>query len=284
MRFAKWISFIFFVFFSTSLFAFHHGIYVTQSSLLNSKKIHYFITQAKKHNIDTFIIDINTLPSKTYAANVADVIHNGITYVARIVVFPHGGTHAKIIDKSIWEKRLALAKAAAQLGAKAIQLDYIRYESKHPASPEKAKNILQVVRYFKKELSSDNVLLQMDIFGIAAHKPAHTIGQDPAILATTVDAFCPMVYPSHYMPFEFHSARPYETVFNSITALKEQIKDSPHVAIYAFIELYNYRIFMSHEKKVKYIQAEIDAAKKSGADGWYAWSPNNHYDVLFGML
>src|SRR3989338_3995237 len=189
-------------------YAFSRGIYLTQSTEQNNAKLSALIQKAKQYNIDTFVIDIN-IPSKIYAKNISTILASGIHYVARIVIFPHGGTHAQVTDKSIWQRRLNLAKYAENLGASAIQLDYIRYRSENPASPEKAKNILKVVQYFKKEVSP--TLLQMDIFGISTLRPAHTIGQDPASLAVAVNAFCPMVYPSHYEPFVFHSNSPYET-------------------------------------------------------------------------
>jgi len=265
--------------------AFTRGIYITQSTAENTAKLTGLIDQAKKYGIDSFVIDVNVLPGKRFTANVQKVIASGIHFVARIVIFPHGGTHAQITNRAIWEKRLALAKAAVNLGASAIQLDYIRYEASYPPNPEKAKQILKVVQYFKSELSPyKNVSLQMDIFGIAALKPAHTIGQDPAMLATAVNAFCPMVYPSHYEPFRIHAVTPYETIYHSITALKKQLVNYPNVAIYAYIEIYNYRFFLSHPKKMEYIKAEMKAVHDAGGNGWYVWSPNNHYPPLFEVL
>lgn len=276
------IIFLTFIFFSNA-FAFTRGIYITQSTAQNKAKLDGLITQAKKFGIDTFVIDIN-IPSKAYAANVKDVLQAGIHYVARVVIFPKGGTLAQVNDKSIWEKRLALAKYAIGLGATAIQLDYIRFRAENPASPEKAKNILKVVQYFKKQLAPYKVSLQMDIFGIATHKPAHTIGQDAGLLANSVNVFCPMVYPSHYEPFRFHAVRPYETILNSITALKKQLGNRTDVSIYAYIELYNYRFFMLPKKRLEYIAAEMKAVHDGGANGWYVWSPNNHYTPLFNVL
>lgn len=268
----------------THAFAFSRGIYITQSTAENTEKLTGLIQQSQKYGIDTFVIDVNTYPGKRFTANVKKVIASGIHFVARIVVFPHGGTHAQITNQSIWMKRLALAKAAIQLGASAIQLDYIRYEATYPPNPAKAKQILKVVRYFKDELAPHHISLQMDIFGIAALKPAHTIGQDPAMLATSVNAFCPMVYPSHYEPFREHAVHPYETVFHSVSSLKKQLVDFPGVAVYAFIEIYNYRYHLTPEAKSNYIIAEMKATHDAGASGWYVWSPNNHYSPLFAVL
>lgn len=269
--------------FLTQTMAFSRGIYITQSTAQNPSKMAYLIANAKKFGIDTFIMDIN-IPSKAYAASVKNVLQQGIHYVARVVIFPHGGTHAQVTDKAIWAKRLALAKYAAGLGASSIQLDYIRFRSENPADPEKAKHIFRVVQYFKNQLSSDKVSLQLDIFGIAAHKPAHTIGQDPRSLASLVNAFCPMVYPSHYEPYLHHAVRPYETIFNSITALKKQLQHHQAVSIYAYIELFNYRYRLSAPERLNYIRAQMKAAHDSGANGWYVWSATNHYAPLFQVL
>lgn len=280
-RILKYITLFFLFIFSINIIAFSRGIYITQSTAQNKTKMAYLISQAKKFNIDTFVIDV-TGQSKSYAASIKNILQNRIHYVARIVIFPHGGTHAQVTNKSIWQRRLNLAKYAEKLGASAIQLDYIRYRSENPASPEKAKNILKVVQYFKKEVSPTP--LQMDIFGISTLRPAHTIGQDPAALAVAVNAFCPMVYPSHYEPFVFHSNRPYETVFNSVASLKKILQNHPGVAIYAYIEAYNYRFFLSPTKRTQYIKAEIKAAHDAGANGWYVWSATNHYAPLFQAL
>src|SRR3989338_6193645 len=86
------IAFFIFIFLSNT-YAFTRGIYLTQSTAQNKTKMAYLIAQSKKFGIDTFIIDMNG-PSKSYAANVKNVVRQGIHYVARVVIFPHGGTHA----------------------------------------------------------------------------------------------------------------------------------------------------------------------------------------------
>lgn len=268
---------------SSTASAFSHGIYVTQSTAQNKSQLMHLIQQSKKYGIDTFIIDVNNT-NKRYAENVKTVVQSGIHYVARVVIFPHGGTHAQVMDKNIWNKRLALAKYAVSLGASAIQLDYIRYRAENPPNPQKAKNILKVVQFFKEQLASSHVALQMDVFGIATLKPAHTIGQDLGLLSQSVDAICPMVYPSHYEPYKVYSEKPYETIFNAVKALKKQIPADKHVSIFAYIESYNYRYPMSHEKRLRYIASEMKGARDSGADGWYVWSANNRYQVLFEVL
>lgn len=270
---------------SSPLVAFHQGIYLTQITAENTSKMNKLIQNAKASGIDTFIIDVNR-KNHRYEKNIAAVRQHGIRYVARIVVFPHGGTHQQVTSKQIWEKRWGHALYAIQLGADAIQLDYIRYKAKQRPSHQNALFVKSVIQYFKEKLAStgNNVKLQIDIFGVAALKPSVHIGQNAKIFAEHVDTINPMVYPSHYEPFRYHAKRPYETVYESIRSLKSQIRDHQHVRVNAFIELFNYRYPMSRVHRVGYIKAQIKAAKEGGANGWYAWSANNKYGLLFTIL
>ena len=259
------------------------GIYVTQSTAENAEKLDYLIKESKETGISTFVVDTSRFNSR-YAANLQKVHDAGIRYVARIIMFPHGGTHEEIVNKDLWKKRWKLAEYAISLGASAIQLDYIRYSSKTKPSESNAENVLKVINYFDHKLKGTDVKLQIDIFGVAAHRPVPSIGQDVELFADSVDAINPMVYPSHYHPYKLHSEKPYKTVLNSVNALHKQLKGHEHVNVFAYIEMYNYRYPMTTEKRLEYIRAQIDAARDSAAKGWYAWSANNYYPLLFKVL
>ncbi|HEX4045076.1 MAG TPA: hypothetical protein VHZ76_05355, partial [Gammaproteobacteria bacterium] len=98
------------------------GIYITQSSLENTKLINYLIENAKAAGIDTFVVDLE-IPSKRYRENIALLKENNIKYVARIVMFPDGGTRAQVKDPERWQRKYALVKQAVDWGASEIQLD-----------------------------------------------------------------------------------------------------------------------------------------------------------------
>lgn len=259
------------------------GIYVTQNTAENRKRLLYLIKQSKAVGIDTFVVDI-WKPSKRLAKNIPLLKENGIRYVARVVVFPRGGTREQLANRALWEKRWKQAKYAISLGAQEIQLDYIRYKPSNIKSTDNAKRVLKVIKFFRNKLKGTGVKLQIDVFGISAIKPSLRIGHDVKLFAETVDAINPMVYPSHYEPYRQHAVTPYKTVFESVEALKEKITHAPHVRVYAYIELYNYRYPMSYATKQKYILAQLKAARKAGAHGWYAWSPGNKYKILFKVL
>ncbi|HEX2549891.1 MAG TPA: putative glycoside hydrolase, partial [Gammaproteobacteria bacterium] len=162
-----------FLFFSATVYAgLIKGIYINQETMEDSAQLSYLIDRAKKVGIQTFIVDLE-LPSKIYEKNAGLLKSNGINYVARIVVFPGGGTKEQIHSESYWEKKLKLAKTAIAYGANQIQLDYIRYSSKQPPSEQNAQDILKIIKWFKARI---NVPLQIDVFGISSFGPSKWIG------------------------------------------------------------------------------------------------------------
>lgn len=259
------------------------GIYITQQTMEDTKYISYLISRAKKVGINTFVVDLE-LPSQKYQQNIALLKDNKIIYIARIIMFPGGGTPEQIESATYREKKHRLVETALNYGAQQIQLDYIRFNSKQPASSEHAITIKKIIESFKNRLASEKIPLQVDVFGITAFGEEKHIGQSIPLFASVIDAVCPMVYPSHYEPFNYHFERPYKTVYESLMSIKQQFNDKLPIKLYPFIELSNYHYPLSREKKLKYIYAQIQAVQDAGADGWYAWSAKNYYDNLFTVL
>ena len=258
------------------------GIYLQQYTVQSPQRLNHLINGALEVGIDTFVVDLwNATPR--YKRAIQRIQQLGIRYVPRIVVFPDGGTPEQVASQEHWETRWELIKYALELGAKDIQLDYIRYASKTTASPQNALNIRSVVQFFESRVNAAGGHLQIDIFGEAAHAPSPHIGQDIALLAPHIDAVCPMVYPSHYQPYLERSKLPYETVFGSLTALKRQLGNSP-VDVLPYIEMNNHRYPMEGPERIQYIRAQLRAVREAQAQGWLAWSAGNHYDVLFDIL
>ncbi len=269
---------------TSSAFAWVKGIYITQTTLEDTKLITHLAEKAQSLGINTFVIDMEA-PSKRYQRNLEIVKKHNIQYVARVVVFPKGGERALIRSKAHWDKKLKLIKTALAYGADAIQLDYIRYSSKEKASEKNAEDIHDVIQYYRNQIPA-KIPLQLDVFGIASYKPSLHIGQDLPLFSKSVDAFVPMMYPSHYYPVDYHSARPYETIVGSMSKLEKQFESKipSNVHIYVFIEVWNYKYKYTGKKQLDYIHDEIRAVQDSKANGWYAWSANNKYNALFSVL
>jgi hypothetical protein len=260
------------------------GIYLTQYTLEDTPYLNYLIEHSKAVGINTFIVDLER-PSKRYHENLALLKRNNISYVARIVIFPGGGTKAQVSNPSVWQEKYSLVKQAVDWGADQIQLDYIRYNTEQAPTAQNARDIHHIIQWYKARLAAHKVPLQLDIFGIASFGPSVYIGQDIKLFSSTADAICPMVYPSHFEPFRQHAVTPYDTIYGALTALRDQFPEGKiPFKLYPYIELSNYRYPLSHPQRLKYIVAEIRAAEDAGADGWYVWSPHNEYDSLFEVL
>jgi hypothetical protein len=281
------ISFSSLFFFCTSLaYAWDKGIYLTQYMIEKPDKLNYFIKEAKESGINTFVVD-HDYYSSHFAPAVAKIKEAGIKCVVRIVVFSNGGNVEQIKSKEHWEKILKLAKDAIKAKVDVIQLDYIRYSSKQPANPQHAKDVYQVIRWFKERINADNVPMEIDIFGEVSYYPSMHIGQDIKLFADSVDGVNPMVYPSHFWPYQKYSAEPYKTINNSLNALTSQFDHKTPFKVHAFIEAANYHYLRktSNSEKQKYLLQEIRAVEDAkNVSGWYVWSANNVYDNLFKVL
>ena len=266
--------------------AWDKGIYLTQYMAENPKKLDYFIQQAKETGINTFVVDHDYFSSH-YAPAIQKIKAAGIKNVTRIVVFSNGGAAKQVRDEAYWEQKYKYIEDAIKAGSDTIQLDYIRYSSKEPADPQHAKDVYQVIKWFKTKTGAEKIPMEIDIFGEVSYYPSMHIGQDIKLFADTVDGVNPMVYPSHFWPYQKYSADPYKTVNSSLNALSGQFDHNPPFKIHAFIEAANYHYLkkMSDTQKQKYLLAEIRAVEDAkSTNGWYVWSANNVYDNLFTVL
>lgn len=259
------------------------GIYVTQYSLLTKQKLEYLIQNAKAVGLNTFVVDLWGMTPR-YKQNIQRVKDAGLRYVARIVVFPLGASPDQANSQAYLDKKLNLVKHAIAAGADEVQLDYIRYRVGTPSSERNEQRIHQIIKWFKAQIKDTNVPLQIDVFGEASFKPSRSIGQNIKLFGPSIDAINPMVYPSHYEPHPIPSKQPYKTILDSLNALHAQVGGERSFRLYPYIETSNYRYPMSNSSKVHYIHEQIRAVQDGKADGWYAWSPNNHYDNLFKTL
>lgn len=257
------------------------GIYLTQNSVSSLSQLKKYVHHAKEVGINTFVIDLKH-PSKNYLRGVRYLHQQHMPFVTRVVVFPNGGSRQQVRNHNYWQARWQLIHYAIAHHSSGIQLDYIRYHDRMPSNKKNSLDIRNIVKYFYNKINH-RVPLEIDIFGMVAHKPLHHIGQDARLLAPYVDAMCPMVYPSHYPAGYNKPSQAYHTVLRSLKALKRQLRGS-NVKIYAYIEVYSYRYRMGFARRVRYINDEIRAVKDAGVDGWYAWSPRNRYQALYRAL
>jgi len=163
-------------------------------------------------------------------------------------------------------------------------LDYIRYKPSEPPSHMNAEHIYNVISWFRAKLEPQHIPLQIDVFGISVFGESKYIGQNLKLFAPLVDVMCPMLYPSHFEPYQYHSTHPYETILESLTALRTQLNGNIPFKIYPYIEMSNFRMWHPDSEIAGYIYAQIKATQDGKSDGLYAWSAGNKYDFLFKTL
>lgn len=258
------------------------GIYITQQTMEDRDYLEYLIQRSRECGINTFIIDLNRV-TRTYEKNLILVRNAGIKYVARVVVFPLGGNKQNVNSEAYWTSRFRLVDAAIRLGAEEIQLDYIRYEASTKPSPDNKHDVHEVIKWFKHKIG-DRAKLQVDVFGETAFKESASIGQHLPTIAESVDVVCPMLYPSHFEPYQEHARKPYDIVYQAINSLQRQFKRRTPFRVYVYVELTNYRHKFTEEQLVGYFHSQVKAVEDAGADGWYVWSAGNKYDGLFRIL
>lgn len=258
------------------------GIYVQQLTAQDETRLPELIGKAKAAGLNTFVVDL-WRRSPTYAKAIETIQNAGLRYVPRITLFPDGARPEQIDDRELLGKRWRLVDYALKLGATDIQLDYIRFSSRNAPSAENASQVLDVIRFFRQRIRERGARLQIDVFGEVSYAPSIRIGQDMRRFAPELDAICPMLYPSHFEPYEETAKAPYATVHGALLALERQTKNNP-LPMYPFIEHFNYRHRMTDDERAVYFEAQLDAVLDSSAQGFYVWSVGNHYDIPFAVL
>jgi hypothetical protein len=258
------------------------GIYVQQLTAQDPGRLRELIDKSKKAGFNTFVVDL-WRRSPRYVTAIETIKNAGLNYVPRVTIFPDGARPEQIDDRGLLEHRARLLDYAIQLGATDVQIDYIRFSSRNRASPENADKVRDVIRFFRERVQRRGARLQIDVFGEVSYGPSLRIGQDMRVFAPELDAVCPMLYPSHFEPFQDTAKAPYETVHAAILALERQIKASP-IPIYPYIEHFNYRYKMSDEERAAYFEAQLEAVLNTSASGFYIWSVGNFYDIPFAVL
>lgn len=268
----------------TPVTAFQRGIYISQKTVENGPKFQRLVARASAAGINTLVVDY-ARSSQRYHQNIKWIDHYGMKHVARIVVFPGGGTRDQVRSPMYWEKKYRLVEGAVAAGADEIQLDYIRYAVGQPSGRENVRDVHRVIQYFNDRIKREYQLpLQIDVFGVVSHGPSWRIGQHLPTFAESVDVVCPMVYPSHYEPYLEHAKDPYGTIAQSMAKLKRQFREGVPFKTIPYIEIYNYRYPMSYEERIAYGAAQMRAVRDANMQGWYVWSANNQYNVLFDLM
>ena len=223
----------------------------------------------------------------------AQAKEHGLYAITRIVTFedayraeyrPEEAYDGRWINPTItssWEYPLALAEEACELGFDEIQFDYVRFPSEETAQASGQLDMTQadriaVIEGFLRE-AGDRVhaagcAVSADVFGIVVSaENDQGIGQRPEELSRHLDAFSPMVYPSHYsngwLGFDDPNEHPYDVTADAIDDAAERIE--PGVILRPWLQAF----WWTNEE----IRTSIRAAEDFGV-GWILWNAVSNFD------
>lgn len=140
-------------------------------------------------------------------------------------------------NKQVWEYLLDIATEALDIGFDEIQFDYMRFstdpgmENVDFVQPEKEEDRRQVITDFVK-LASDKIhelggAISADVYGVVidSERDQKIVGQDYVELSRYLDYISPMIYPSHYGPYNYNipvpDAEPYRLVLTAMQASRK---------------------------------------------------------------
>ena len=180
-----------------------------------------------------------------------------------------------------WEYPIALAEEACELGFDEVQFDYIRFPSEEAAQSsgqlemaeaDRVAVIEAFVHAASTRVRARGCAVSADVFGIiVSARNDQGIGQHPEEMSRHLDAFSPMIYPSHYSPgwlgFDDPNEHPYDVTSDAIEDAMERIE--PGVVLRPWLQAF----WWTNEE----IRRSIQAAEDHGV-GWILWNAVSNFD------
>jgi hypothetical protein len=227
------------------------------------------------------------------AERIAQAKEHGLYTITRIVTFEDGYRAAFRPDQAYdgkwinptkpesWEYPLALAEEACRLGFDEVQFDYVRFPSEEAAQisgqldmteEQRTSTIGAFLEAAKERVHSAGCAVSADVFAIVVSADNDQgIGQRPEVLTQHLDAFSPMVYPSHYSPgwlgFDDPNEHPYDVTEDAILDAKERIE--PGVVLRPWLQAF----WWTNDQ----IRRSIQAAEDNDV-GWILWNAASNFD------
>lgn len=137
----------------------------------------------------------------------------------------------------VWDYLVSVGAAAVQLGFDEVQFDYVRFStdsgmkqvdfSGSAEGRTKTEAITGFTEYASEKLRGMGAAVSADVYGVVIDSwvDQEIVGQDYAELCRSLDAISPMVYPSHYGPYNYNipipDAQPYDTVLAAMQASRK---------------------------------------------------------------
>lgn len=221
-------------------------------------------------------------------------------------------------NREVWEYLLAIAQEALNIGFDEVQFDYVRFstdsgmENVDFAQEEKDREeiITEFVQYASDRIHEEGGTVSADVYGmvIDSEVDRKIVGQNYVEMAKYLDYISPMIYPSHYGPYNYNipipDAEPYQLVLTALQASKQVLAGILNTTVsgnemqeYTTEELAALKPMEDIRAQVRpwlqdftatwvkghitygadEIKAQIQAVYDAGYEEWILWNASNRY-------
>jgi hypothetical protein len=206
-----------------------------------------------------------------------------------VIQTPEGGAYSggyggftNFASPQVQKYNVDIAGAAARAGVDDVLYDYVR----RPDGPMESMVVpglegdpSAVIAGFLKRahdrLAKTGAFLGASVFGISATRPDEIAQNVPAI-ARHVDYVAPMLYPSHWGPYEYGlanpSLEPHEIVRRSLRDFETAVKGTT-ARVVPWLQDFSLAVPYGRKR----VKAQIDGARAAGIHEFLLWDPNVTY-------
>lgn len=138
--------------------------------------------------------------------------------------------------KEVWEYLASVGEAAIKAGFDEVQYDYVRFSTDSRMKQvdfgdstkgrTKTEAISGFTLYASERTHAAGGRISADVYGVVidSEEDQQIVGQNYVEMSRSLDAISPMIYPSHYGPYNYQipvpDAQPYDTVLAAMQASK----------------------------------------------------------------
>ncbi len=146
-------------------------------------------------------------------------------------------------NREVWEYLLDIAEESLAMGFDEVQFDYIRFSTDSgmenvdfgEAGEQKGREeiITDFVKYASERVHKLGGALSADVYGVVIDSEGdqQIVGQDYVEMSRYLDYISPMVYPSHYGPYNYNipvpDAEPYRLVLTALQSSRKVLAGIP---------------------------------------------------------
>lgn len=219
-------------------------------------------------------------------------------------------------NKQVWEYLLDIAEEALDIGFDEIQFDYMRFSTDpgmenvdfvQTEEEDRRQVITDFVKFASDKIHGLGGAISADVYGVVidSERDQKIVGQDYVELSKYLDYISPMVYPSHYGPYNYNipipDAEPYRLVLTAMQASRKvmagYMTENEEEEEYSMEDLAALEPMDGIKAKVRpwlqdftatwvkghisygadEIRAQIQGVYDAGYEEWILWNASNRY-------